>query len=195
MNLTATDALKRVLEIRNSREGEALRSDWAQLVWDKKLGIVHGVTNVNISHVRARDINQTVFIVGNEQEARRIMPKMRMKNVRLTGNAEQAATNVPTDMDMDDLSAQNATQRMTHEGVDLNRLASELGQLNAVLLKTHPNAVSEANIVAEAKEHAEAGDGRSAKKIVQSLGKWVSKVAFDAGTEIAAKFIDNSIKG
>jgi len=194
MTMPPIDALHRVLELRNSAKGEALRSEWLGLVWDKKLGIAHGVANLNISHVHARDINQTVFIVGTAQEAQQ-MAKMRMKNMRLTGDAEQTATNVSTDMDMSDISARNAAQRMTYEGVDLNRLASELEQLHSFIEKMHPSAVDQAEIIDEARKHAEAGNGSLAKQALQRLGKWVTKIAVDAGTDLAEKFIERSMNG
>jgi hypothetical protein len=123
------------------------------------------------------------------------MPKMRMRNMRLSGDAGQEAKNLPVDMDMEDVSGRNATQRITYDGVEMERLAADLKILADRIRATHPNAVSEARLISQAQQHAEAGDGKSAKELLRGVGKWVSKLAVDAGAEIAAKFIANAITG
>ena len=80
---------------------------------------------------------------------------------------------------------------------DLKLLAGELNGLVQQLKATpeglaHPQDTA---AMAEAVQHAEAGDGDSAKKCLARVGKWVLATATSIGTPVAIKALETLILG
>jgi hypothetical protein len=195
--LAPDEAIRKIIEFRESKDGQELRREWARRVWAQSHSAAEGilsprmaVTGSTIAGSLSLTFNQTVFASANWE--REMKAKQHMTGVVANGTVQQTS-GVELEQIMSGIRAAGDVQQIIRvTSAHLNTVAGELARLIEEIQRHDPGAKTELGHLAAAEEAARAGDGEAVVTRLKGLATWVADFATKVGTTVVAHIIERA---
>jgi hypothetical protein len=202
MRMRPREALTRVLEIRNSAKGNAIREEWAELIWDRPTSSAHGTLHVSVRDVQAGgDVQTNVTIIGKSKETKmsRSQPSnnQNMSGIRSRSGGVMQESNLQVNQQMENIDAYgDVVQRLLSDRANddqIDTLRQEILKVRDELAREQQASSKKAmEAIKGAIEAVEKRETNKAVSLLRSAGRVIGSVAKEAGAELIAHLVEKA---